>query len=222
MDGATPLVAGVCTPAQETRLLKLLMSDAHLWTRFGLTAVDQPAPYYSTDGYWNGTVWMAHQWFFWKALLDLGCADEAHQIASTALEVWQQEDDRSYNCFEHFHGSNWTWGGWHHFGGLSTPVLSWFAAYPSTWSRDDWTRHVGGGLDVASARDGLRIRLCHTGQAHHSPVVIVTLVPGDYSAKWNVVPIAAHVRYPGTLEITLPQGVEEGVLEVGAAPHATR
>jgi len=73
-------------------------------------------------------------------------------------------------------------------------------------------------LDVASARDGLRIRLCHTGQAHHSPVVIVTLVPGDYSAKWNGAPIAAHVRHPGTLEITLPQGVEEGVLEVGAAP----
>lgn len=222
MDGATPLVAGVCTPAQETRLLKLLMSDAHLWTRFGLTAVDQSAPYYSTDGYWNGTVWMAHQWFFWKALLDLGCADEAHQIASTALEVWQQEVDRSYNCFEHFTAATGRGAGWHHFGGLSTPVLSWFAAYHRpgrvTTGLDTWVED----LDVASARDGLRIRLCHTGQAHHSPVVIVTLVPGDYSAKWNGVPIAAHARYPGTLEITLPQGVEEGVLEVGAAPHATR
>ncbi len=111
MDGATPLVAGVCTPAQETRLLKLLMSDAHLWTRFGLTAVDQSAPYYSTDGYWNGTVWMAHQWFFWKALLDLGCADEAHQIASTALEVWQRRSIVRTTASSTSHGSNWTWGG---------------------------------------------------------------------------------------------------------------
>lgn len=86
MDGASPLVAGVCTPEQESRLVGYLMSEKHIWTRYGMTAVDQSAPYYRDDGYWNGTVWMPHQWFFWKTLLDLGRADEAHQVAKTALD----------------------------------------------------------------------------------------------------------------------------------------
>jgi len=222
MDGAAPLVAGVCTPAQESRLIQSLMSDVHLWTRHGITAVDQSAPYYSTDGYWNGAVWMAHQWFFWKALLDLGRADEAHQIASTALDVWQREVDRSYNCFEHFTVATGRGAGWHHFGGLSTPVLSWFAAYHRpgrlTAGLDIWIE----ALETESACDSLTAHLRHTGQAHHTPVLIATMVPGDYAVRWNGAPIAAYARYSGTLEITLPRGTDEGVLEVRTVSHTAR
>ena len=58
MDGASPLVAGICTPEQEARLVNALMSPERMWTPYGLSTVDQSAPYYRDDGYWNGAVWI--------------------------------------------------------------------------------------------------------------------------------------------------------------------
>ena len=102
MCGAYPLFAGICTPAQEKRLVGHMMSEKHLWTRIGMTSVDRSAPYYTPDGYWNGAVWMPHQWFVWKSLLDLGHGEEAWRIASAGLDVWSGEVNTSYLCLEHF------------------------------------------------------------------------------------------------------------------------
>lgn len=64
MDGAYPLVAGIATKAQQKILLDNLFLPKKCWSPVGLTAVDQSASYYSNEGYWNGTVWFPHQWFF--------------------------------------------------------------------------------------------------------------------------------------------------------------
>ena len=74
LDGITPLLAGACTPGQEALLLDRLQDPKRYWTPIGLSTVDQSAPYYRIDGYWNGAVWMPHQWFFWRTALDLGQA----------------------------------------------------------------------------------------------------------------------------------------------------
>ncbi|MGC9523180.1 MAG: MGH1-like glycoside hydrolase domain-containing protein [Anaerolineae bacterium] len=214
MDGAAPLMSGACTPAQEARLVEALMSEDHMWSRYGLSTVDRSAPYYREDGYWNGAVWMPHQWFFWKALLDLGRGDDAHRIARTALEIWQTEVERSHNCFEHFILQTGRGAGWHHFGGLSTPVLMWYGAYHRpgrlTVGFDMWIE----ALEVGAECDGLTARLRHDGASHHTPTVIATLVPGDYRVTWNDEALAPTVRYPGTLEITLPANTEAGTLQV--------
>ena len=73
-----------------------------MWTPIGLSTVDRRAPYYRTDGYWNGCVWMPHQWFFWKSALDAGRAEFARRIAETALKLWKHEVDQSFYTFEHF------------------------------------------------------------------------------------------------------------------------
>jgi len=215
MDGASPLVAGICSPEQEARLVAALMSDTHMWSPCGLSTVDRAAPYYRDDGYWNGAVWMAHQWFFWRALLDMGRADDAHRIAVTALDVWQQEVARSYNCFEHFIVRSARGAGWHHFGGLSAPVLNWFGAYHRpgrlTGGFDLWVE----ALTVSPDGAGLTAQLRHTGPAHHAPVVIATLTPGTYDVRWDGAPVAAVERYPGTLEIVLPAGPWRGALRIG-------
>jgi hypothetical protein len=214
MDGAAPLVAGICTPEQEERLVAALMSPDRMWSRYGLSTVDQSAPYYRDDGYWNGAVWMPHQWFYWKALLDLGRAEEAHQIALTALEVWKTEVERSYNCFEHFIVRTGRGAGWHHFGGLSTPVLAWYGAYfrPGrlTVGLDMWIES----LTVEPDHAGLTARLRHAGAAHHAPVVIATVAPGDYAVTWDEEPVGVVTRYPGCLEVRLPQGTQDGTLRV--------
>jgi hypothetical protein len=215
LGGASPLVAGICTPDQEARLMDALMSEAHMWSRCGLSTVDRSAPYYRDDGYWNGAVWMPHQWYMWKALLDLGRADEAYRIAKTGLEVWKREVERSYNCFEHFIVQTGRGAGWHHFGGLSSPVLSWYGAYHRpgrlTTGLDAWvvSRRVG--------QDGreLSAELALFGQPRHTPVVIAALDPdASYAATWNGEPVPHHARVPGVVEIQLPAGDAEGQLDV--------
>jgi hypothetical protein len=215
LGGASPLVAGICTPDQEARLVDALMSEAHMWSRCGLSTVDRSAPYYRDDGYWNGAVWMPHQWYMWKALLDLGRADEAYRIAKTGLEVWKREVERSYNCFEHFIVQTGRGAGWHHFGGLSSPVLSWYGAYHRpgrlTTGLDAWvvSRRVG--------EDGreLSAELALFGQPRHTPVVIAALDPdASYAATWKGEPVPHHARVPGVVEIQLPAGDAEGQLDV--------
>ena len=218
LDGAYPLVAAVTTSAQEARLAALLMAEGRLWCRCGLSTVDQAAPYYRADGYWNGAVWMPHQWFFWKTLLDMGRADDAHRIAATALEVWQREVDESYNCFEHFIVETGRGAGWHHFGGLSSPVLCWYGAYhrPGRLSTglDVWIK----ALEISANRRSLSADLRLFGPPHRSPVVIAALEPGwRYAATWNQHPAEAYERYPGVLEIRLPAGTGRGRLEISPA-----
>ncbi len=126
MDGATPLSAGICTKEQQEKLFGLLKS---LLSPAGLSTVSTTVPYYRADGYWNGSVWMPHQWLFWKAALDYNQADFARKIADTALDIWKREVDDSYYCYEHFSNHTGRGGGNHAFGGLSSPVLKWFNAY---------------------------------------------------------------------------------------------
>jgi hypothetical protein len=214
LDGVSPLVAGVCTPEQEARLADRLTEGGRLWSRSGLSTVDQAAPYYRDDGYWNGAVWMPHQWFFWKALLDLGRTDQAHHIAATALDLWDKEVRRSYNCYEHFILRTGRGAGWHHFGGLSSPVLCWHGAYhvPGrlTVGLDMWIE----GQSVSADQTRLSARLQHLGADQRTPSVIAALAPGDYVALWNGTELPTQARYPGTLEIRLPRGARAGELEV--------
>ena len=129
LDGVTPLVAGIVNDVQRDALLGHIFTQGNLWSDCGITAVDQSAPYYRTDGYWNGTVWMPHQMILWKTMLDLGLPDKARLIADTALRNWEKECEDSYNCYEHFMIETGRGGGWHNFSGLSSPILNWYNAY---------------------------------------------------------------------------------------------
>lgn len=129
LDGVTPLVAGITTKEQTEQIIDHIFTQGRLWSPYGITAVDQTAPYYSIDGYWNGTVWMPHQMILWKTMLDLGRADLAEKIAFTALENWERECADSYNCYEHFMLASGRGGGWNNFSGLSSPVINWYNAY---------------------------------------------------------------------------------------------
>jgi hypothetical protein len=203
LDGISPLFAGICTPQQEQRILERMFSPRHMWSPIGLVTVDQGAPYYLEDGYWNGAVWFPYQWFLWKALLDLGQADLAFLIAHTALELWKNEVEESYHCFEHFIVASGRGAGWHHFGGLSTPVLAWFQAYHQpgtlTCGFDTWIES----LTVAADHTCLQAELQHpTGDR---PWLAIAVLHPDhtYRVHWNGNLIEFHLRHPSVLEIHL-------------------
>ena len=79
MDGAYPYIAGISDEYRSARILDNIKKG--LMTDIGVSVVDTRAPYYSRSGYWNGSVWMPHQWILWKALLDYGECDLADEIA---------------------------------------------------------------------------------------------------------------------------------------------
>jgi hypothetical protein len=218
-DGASPLIAGVCNAEQERLIIERLTSTERMWTPIGLCTVDKTAAYYRVDGYWNGAVWFPHQWFCWRALLDLGYSDFAAKMAATALETWKTEVDASYHSFEHFIVQSGRGAGWHQFGGLCTPVLLWYGAYHRpgrlTVGYEAWIRLQ----HFSDHNRQLTAELELTGAAGRDVTVIAAMQPGPaYQATWNGQPVAYHERYPGVLEISVGQisnlPANQGKLEV--------
>lgn len=198
LDGAYPLIAGEGTPQQKARMLENIRLG--LLTDVGISVVDTRAPYYSHSGYWNGSVWMPHQWILWKALLDQGEAALANQIARTALDVWQREADITHNCYEHFMIETGRGAGFHHFSGLSSPVLTWFSVY-----------HIPGHIQTGYQTQIVSQRWAedHTGAAlqfrcpTEKSTAIITLAAGQ---DYEITGCDAEKLYDGTYALTIRQG----------------
>ncbi len=219
LGGAYPLFSGICDDEQKQILLEKLKSDKHIWSQVGLSAVDQSAPYYRTDGYWNGTVWLSHQWFFWKSMLDLGEGEFAFKIAKTALETWKREVEASYTCAEHFLIETGRGAGWHEFGGLSAPVLDWYTSYfrPGhlTTGLDVWTNQTVFDKDNTELSTEFDI----FSDDNKTCSVVVCMNPEySYKAVWNGVEVPVNEFAKGTLSIDLPiEKLEHGSLKVTKA-----
>ncbi|MDR6881275.1 MGH1-like glycoside hydrolase domain-containing protein [Bacillus sp. 3255] len=216
LDGAYPLVAGIATQEQEALLIERLFDGDRMWTEIGLSTVDRSAAYYREDGYWNGAVWMPHQWFYWKTMLDLGYPELARKIAMTGLACWRKETELTYNCYEHFIVSTGRGAGWHHFGGLSSPVLVWFNAYykPGTITAglDTWVTSVAFREQFTDCEIKLRNGRQNGGHRRHCMIVVMN--PSfQYAATWNGAMAEAAEVTPGVYEVLVPAG-EHGSLHL--------
>lgn len=125
-DGIYPYIAGIPDRCRRERIIANIKDG--LMTEYGVGTVDVRAPYYSDSGYWNGSVWMPHQWILWKSLLDAGETELAAEIAQKAVKTWSAEVCDSYSCFENFMVRSGRGSGYHAFSGLSTPVLTFYEA----------------------------------------------------------------------------------------------
>ena len=127
LDGVYPYIAGISSKERSQKVLENIKNG--LLTEYGVSAVDTRASYFSKKGYWNGSVWIPHQWILFISLLDRGEIDLACQIANVVLSVWQRECYDTYNSFEHFMIENGRGAGFPQFSGLSSPVLSFFESF---------------------------------------------------------------------------------------------
>jgi hypothetical protein len=216
LDGVWPLVAGICEPEQEQAILENIFSTKHLWMDIGITTVDQSAPYFSATGYWNGSVWLAHQWFLWKTMLDLGRAELASRIALTGLQLWKRVTDSTYDCMEHFKPQEPFGFGWHQFSSLSSPALPWFAAHFTpgrlTCGFEVWLQEIHFHRD----NQKLRAKLTRTGSdSSRKCSALACMSPGrQYRVTWNGSPASFTVLHDGLLQIQIPGGSASGELLV--------
>lgn len=200
LGGASPLFAGACNPEQEEALWNKLEAKGRLWCDCGLSTVDQTAPYYRRDGYWNGAVWMPYQWMFFKTALDAGRGEFAFRLADTLLNLWQDECAESYHCFEHFMIESRRGAGWHQFSGLSSPVVQFFASYyrPGTLT-------TGFDTFVEQAqwsKDHARLDAILDATCSGERTILVVAAPEAARAEVDVPNATVNRRFPGMWEIT--------------------
>jgi hypothetical protein len=214
MDGIYPLISGICSGAQERQILDRLFSPNHLWMDIGITTVDQSAPYFSPTGYWNGSVWLAHQWFFWKTMLDLGRGDLALRIAQAGLNVWKRVTDATYDCMEHFEPREPMGAGWCQFSSLSSPALSWFASLYTpgrfTSGFDVWIESC----EFSRENRRLRAKLKPANGPGRDFSVLVCMNPNSrYRVLWNGKSAVFTNPHDGLLQIQLAAGPGELKIE---------
>jgi len=216
LDGAYPLLSGICTIDQQRSLLDKIFSPSHMWTKAGISVVDQSAPYFRKDGYWNGKVWMHHQWFMWKTMLDLGRGDLAFKIAQKGLDVYEQEIEASYDCLEYFSPKTGRGGGWHQFSGLSSPVLNWYDAYYKigtvTTGFEIWIRQQN--FNSANSTYNALLDFDDATVAHKRTMLIFMAPNHRYKASFNGQALTVHSPYSGLVAITLPANNQQGRLTV--------
>ncbi len=207
MDGIYPIIAGAVTDTQKNRILSHLKNPQEMFTPVGVSAVDQSAGYYVTNGYWNGNVWLSHQWFVWKTMLDLGETDFAWQIAETALEAWKREVEYSYYTFEMFSIVTGRGGWFHNFGGLSAPINLWAAAYfkPGTYQSGFDTFCTSAAFNEAFTE----FSGCFKNYGTSTGALLVVMQEGhDYRVAVNGVNTGCRARFSGMLEIPLPANTD--------------
>ncbi len=212
MDGIYPLVAGAVDGERKKRLIEHIKNPNEMWSAAGISAVDMSASYYFDDGYWNGNVWMSHQWFVWKTMLDNGETDFAYEVAKRALDMWKEETDFTYNTYECF-GIATRRGGWfHNFGGLSAPICIWANCYfkPQTVTTglDLWTDYQN------TTDNSAQISFKYFGNNEKYSMIVTLSDSCSYAAYLDGREIAFVERNKGSLEFTFDGDIKSGVLEI--------
>ncbi len=214
-DGVYPLISGSVDAERRKRLIAHIKNPNEMWSNAGVSAVDMSASYYFDDGYWNGNVWMSHQWFVWKTMLDNGDTDFAFEIANRALEMWREETDFTYYTYECF-GIKTRRGGWfHNFGGLSAPIIIWANAYykPGT---------VTTGLDVWTdyqtvTEDSAEISFKYYGKSDSYSMLVTLSDKYDYKVTIDGVEIKPNMRNKGCMELTFDNSIAQGIVKIEKA-----
>lgn len=129
LDGVSPLVAGLENARITKQLVKHCKDPKRLWTRMGLTTVDQSAPYFELCGYPNGAVWVPHQWFMFKSLLDYGETAFALKLGRAIVTAYcRAVDERQGQVVEGIEINTGRGYGTPYFSALSLPVVPLYMA----------------------------------------------------------------------------------------------
>lgn len=207
LDGIYPIISGICTDEQKEKILTHLKSESEMLSPYGISAVDQSASYFKVNGYWNGNIWFAHQWFLFKTMLDLGENDFAYEIAKRALDVWKRECEYAYYTFEMVSVVTGRGGWFHNFGALSLPINMWASSYFKAG-----TVTVGFDATVEKSEfspDKTQLELTISKPSSSECTVLAAMNDGFSYSVSSDVQVNVKERFTGEVEITLPVGCEK-------------
>ncbi len=210
LDGVYPIVAGACSQEQKDRILGHLKSEKEMLSRYGISAVDTSASYFKVNGYWNGNIWFAHQWFLFKAMLDLGENDFAYEIARLALDVWKRESEYGYYTFEMVNVVTGRGGWFHNFGALSLPINMWANSYYKTGTLTVGFDTLTEKCEFSSDNTEAEIILSKP-QGNQSVVIAVMNDKYTYNVSGEGI-VDVKQRFGGEVEIRLSSDCEKAKL----------
>ena len=82
-----PLIAGVPTPEQAERLVKLLAEKHQYWTKYPVPTVSIDCPGFDDKRYWQGPTWINTNWLIIQGLRRYGYDKFADQLKSRSLDL---------------------------------------------------------------------------------------------------------------------------------------
>jgi hypothetical protein len=129
LDGYYPLVSSSVPQETASAFAQKLFDPEKFLTNYGITTVDKTAKYFREDGYWNGHVWVPHNWFIWKALLDYGYASQARLLAKRLFKGFCDAFYRSGNIVECLHHETGQEEHVPFFSGLNGQLFNLYKAY---------------------------------------------------------------------------------------------
>lgn len=201
LDGIYPIIAGACNENQKKRILSHLKNEKEMLSPYGISAVDQSASYFKVNGYWNGNIWFAHQWFIWKSMLDCAEGEFAFEIAKRALDIWKREVESTYYTFEMVSVVTGNGGWFHNFGGLSVPINLWAKAYycPGTVNVgfDTWLDKV----EFENENTSLKVEFVYYGENQKALLLAVMSDKCKYKAYLDKKEVDFSSPTDGAIEV---------------------
>jgi hypothetical protein len=110
--GFMPLWAGVASDEQAQKLVETMTDTTAFWRPYGLPSLAANDPFYDSQGYWNGPVWIQWQYLIMNGLLDYGYDDVARRLTDRVLSNVIRQLETTHTFWE-FYSPDAHWGGHH-------------------------------------------------------------------------------------------------------------
>lgn len=96
-----PMLAGICTPEQAKRMVKILLDPRKLWSRAPVSSISQEDPRFSND-MWRGGVWLNLNYFIILGLRNYGYFHEAETLRKATLAMIDKWYQATGSIFEFY------------------------------------------------------------------------------------------------------------------------
>lgn len=106
-----PLVAGVPTPEQASRLLETLLDPAWFWGDFVLPTISRNDPAFPQQQYWRGTIWPPMNYLVYQGLKRYGFDEAAGELAQKSVALFLKSWHDYQLCRENYDSRTGEGGG---------------------------------------------------------------------------------------------------------------
>ena len=101
-DFFMPVLAGIATPEQTERLMKILLDPKKFWGEYKIPSIARDDPNYIHQNYWRGQIWPPLVLWSYLALRRSGHKAEAWELAESSARMLGREWKENCFCPENY------------------------------------------------------------------------------------------------------------------------